>query len=242
MTIIKKQSVKPLDNILNLPFTKMMKIPEGNFIMGSNDNFSWEKPEHPVHIPSFYIGQYQVTQALWEKVMGNNPSRFKGKNRPVERVSWNDIREKDGFLDKLNAMTDFNGIFRLPTESEWEYVAKANENFKYAGSNNLEEVGWYGDNSHQETKPVGLKNPNNFGLYDMSGNIWEWCEDKWHSNYENAPNNGTAWIDDTDSLNRVFRGGSYFFNADDCRSANRNYFLPTFRDNYVGFRLVFQVQ
>ena len=242
MTIIKKQSVKPLDNILNLPFTKMMKIPEGNFIMGSNDNFSWEKPEHPVHIPSFYIGQYQVTQALWEKVMGNNPSRFKGKNRPVERVSWNDIREKNGFLDKLNSMTDFGGVFRLPIESEWEYAAKANENFKYAGSNNLEEVGWYDDNSHYETKPVGLKNPNNFGLYDMSGNIWEWCKDKWHSDYENAPNDGTAWIDGTDSLNRVYRGGSYFFGADGCRSTFRSDDHPTFRGYDVGFRLVFQVQ
>ena len=240
----------------DIPFSEMIKIPEGDFIMGDNNGeYSREKPEHPVHVPSFHIGKYPVTQALWEKVMGNNPSRFKGKNRPVEQVSWNDITEF--FLPKLNKITNLGGKFRLPTEAEWEYAAHGNvgtsdalsthtnaENTKYAGSNNLEEVGWYDENSHDETKPIGLKNPNKFGLYDMSGNVWEWCEDKWHFNYENAPDDGTAWITDTadKSLYRVQRGGSYFNYSDYCRSSYRFNIHPTYRYNGIGFRLVFQVQ
>ena len=116
------------------------------------------------------------------------------------------------------------------------------QHFKYSGSNDLEEVGWYRDNSHQETNPVGLKNPNGFGLYDMSGNVWEWCEDQWHSNYENAPDDGTAWIADAadKSLYRVLRGGSSFNVAVNCRSTFRIDDRPTLRSDYVGFRLGFQ--
>jgi formylglycine-generating enzyme required for sulfatase activity len=240
----------------DIPCSEMIKIPEGDFIMGDN-NSGWdrEKPEHPVHVPSFYIGKYPVTQALWQKVMGNNPSRFKGKNRPVEQVSWNDITEI--FLPKLNKITSLGGKSRLPTEAEWEYAAHGNvgtgdalsthtnaQNTKYAGSNNLEEVGWYNENSHYETKPVGLKNPNKFDLYDMSGNVSEWCEDQWHDNYKNAPDDGTAWITDTPdkSLYRVLRGGSYFYDSGYCRSSSRISIDPSFRLNDVGFRLVFQVQ
>lgn len=226
----------------DIDFSDMQLIKGGAFMMGTEDGYSDETPVHQVKINDFYIGKYPVTQALWQQVMGNNPSRFKGKNRPVEQVSWNDI--KNDFLPKLNELTSFDGKFRLPTEAEWEYAAKTNQNYKYAGSNDLEEVGWYRENSHMETNPVGLKNPNNFGLYDMSGNVWEWCEDQWHNSYENAPTDGSAWIDDAadDSLSRVLRGGSYFFNAAYCRSSYRNYIRPAFRDNYVGFRLVFQVQ
>jgi formylglycine-generating enzyme required for sulfatase activity len=240
----------------DIPFSEMIKIPEGDFIMGDNNGeYSWEKPEHPVHVPSFHIGKYPVTQALWEKVISNNPSRFKGRNRPVEDISWDDITEE--FLPKLNKITSLGGKFRLPTEAEWEYAAHGNvgtrdalsthtnaENTRYAGSDNLEEVGWFRKNSHYETKPVGLKNPNKFGLYDMSGNVWEWCEDKWHSNYENAPDDGTAWITDTadKSLDRVHRGGSCFAYSDYCRSTNRYGNDPALRNFNIGFRLVFQVQ
>jgi formylglycine-generating enzyme required for sulfatase activity len=243
-TVYYKKIMQQFDIFENLPFTAMIKIPKGDFIMGDNNGIDRKKPEHPVHVPSFYIGKYPVTQALWEKVMGNNPSRFKGKNRPVTNISWNDIYEKDGFLDKLNELIDFEGKFRLLSEAEWEYAARANQNYIYSGSNDLETVGWYNDNSYQETNPVGLKNPNDFGLYDMSGNVWEWCEDHSHSNYENAPDDGTAWIDDTtdESLYRVQRGGSCFYFADYCRSAYRRNYHPSFRLNSLGFRLGFQVQ
>jgi formylglycine-generating enzyme required for sulfatase activity len=239
----------------DIDLSEMNLIKGGSFMMGSNNGNNDEKPIHQVTVKDFYIGKYPVIQALWEKVMGNNPSRFKGKNRPVECISWDDITEE--FLLKLNKITSLGGKFRLPTEAEWEYAAHGNvgtrhalsthtnaENTKYAGSDNLEEVGWYDENSHYETKPVGLKNPNKFGLYDMSGNVWEWCEDRWHSNYENAPDDGTAWITDTadKSLLRVHRGGSYFYYSDFCRSSFRDYNVPTLRDDYVGFRLVFQVQ
>ena len=238
----------------DIDFSEIQPIKGGTFRMG-NDEYLTEKLIHQVTVKDFHIGKYPVTQALWEKVMGNNPSYFKGKNRPVEQVSWNDVTKE--FLPKLNKITSLGGKFRLPTEAEWEYAAHGNvgtsdalsthtnaENTKYAGSNNLEEVGWYDENSHDETKPVGLKNPNKFGLYDMSGNVWEWCEDKWHSNYENAPDDGTAWITDTPdkSLYRVRRGGSCFYLSDYCRSTYRGNDDPTSRDSDFGFRLVFQVQ
>jgi len=237
----------------DIDFSEIQPIKGGTFMMGNEDGDGDEKPIHQVTVKDFHIGKYPVTQALWEKVMDNNPSHFKGKNRPVELISWDNITEE--FLPKLNKITSLGGKFRLPTEAEWEYAAQGNvgtrhalstnaENTKYAGSDNLEEVGWYYENSHYETKPVGLKNPNKFGLYDMSGNVWEWCEDKWHSNYENAPDDGTAWITDTadKSLYRVQRGGSYFDSSGDCRSSYRDYYRPTFRFISLGFRLVFQVQ
>jgi sulfatase modifying factor 1 len=237
----------------DINFSEMQFIKGGSFMMGSNE-YGDEKPIHEVHIKDFYIGKYLVTQALWEKVMGNNPSHFKGKNRPVEQVSWNDI--KNEFLPRLNKMTNFEGKFRLPTEAEWEYAAHGNvgtrhalsslttnKNTKYAGSNNLEEVGWYNENSHYETNPVGLKNPNDFGLYDMSGNVWEWCEDQRHDNYKNAPLDGSAWIDAADkSDHRVLRGGSYFYDSAYCRSAIRSNYRPALRYYDIGFRLGFQVQ
>jgi formylglycine-generating enzyme required for sulfatase activity len=238
----------------DIDFSEIQPIKGGTFRMG-NDEYLTEKLIHQVTVKDFHIGKYPVTQALWEKVMGNNPSYFKGKNRPVEQVSWNDVTKE--FLPKLNKITSLSGKFRLPTEAEWEYAAQGNvgtrhalsthtnaENTKYAGSDNLEEVGWFRENSHYETKPVGLKNPNKFGLYDMSGNVWEWCEDKWHSNYENAPDDGTAWITDTadKSLYRVHRGGSCFNYSGGCRSTARFIIHPANRNYSVGFRLVFQVQ
>jgi len=233
-------------------------LPKGTFFMGSDakEAFDNEKPVHEVAITrDFYLGTYPVTQAVWLAVMGGeNPSYFKGMNRPVERVSWLDIMEGDpdqegseGFLQKLNRefpVTDpeLRGYqFRLPTEAEWEYAARAGQPCTYAGSNKLKEVGWYTHNSHGETKPVGLKKPNAWGLYDMSGNIYEWCQDWFKAGYyKDCFRKGT--VEDPHGPDsgpyRVFRGGGFVNTARFCRVSNRFDNLPPFRYPYVGFRLV----
>jgi hypothetical protein len=168
----------------------------------------------------FYIGKYEVTQSQWQAVMGNNPSSFKGGNNPVENVSWNDVQE---FIKKLNAMTGRS--YRLPTEAEWEYAAregKNNSSYEYSGSNSLGSVAWYADNSGSQTHPVGQKSPNALGIYDMSGNVWEWCQDCY----------------DSSCSNRVNRGGSWGNSAAYCRVANRSNNSPDFRSYSLGFRLV----
>jgi len=216
----------------------MVFVKGGSFMMGSDDEdaFDVEKPVHTVTVPDFYIGKYAVTQAIWKKLMSNNPSRFKGKNRPVEKVSWNTITQE--FLPKLKELKGKE--YNLPSEAIWEFAAKGgtlSKGYKYAGSNDLHEVGWYYYNSHEETKPIGLKAPNELNLYDMSGNVYEWCLDHWHDNYNNAPNNGSVWIDINEDESRVFRGSSWL--------ALQHYCRPTYRINYhpyyiyyaVGFRL-----
>ena len=196
---------------------------------------------HKVTVPSFFIGEFPVTQAVWKAVMqGANPSRFKGDQRPVDTVSWHDAKD---FIENLNlVIPEGNLPYHLPTEAEWEFAARGGnktEGYEYAGSNKLKEVGWYNDNSYGETKPVGLKFPNELGLYDMSGNVWEWCEDDWHDNYDSAPKNGSAWIDSPErGVTRVGRGGSSFYGAVRCRSASRYDWLPGYRTGYSGFRLV----
>ena len=218
----------------DIDFSEMQPIKGGAFMMGS-DEYSDEKPIHEVHVKDFYMGKYPVTQGLWDKVMGSNPSRFKGKNRPVERVSWDNINNE--FLPRLNQLTNFQHKFRLPTEAEWEYAAKANQNYIYAGSNDLQEVGWYDKNSHRETKPVGLKNSNGFGLYDMSGNVWELCEDYYHESYQNAPLDGSARTDANKDSSRVLRGGSWNDVDFSCRVALRYWNYPSLRVDDYCFRL-----
>jgi formylglycine-generating enzyme required for sulfatase activity len=180
--------------------------------------------------------------------MGHNPSRFKDcDDCPVENVSWDDVQQ---YIEKLN--TKINRKFRLPTEAEWEYAACGGHlspfeggqgevhvgKYKYAGSDNLDEVGWYNKNSGGKTHPVAAKKSNELGLYDMSGNVREWCQDKWHGNYQGAPIDGSAW-ETGNSSGRVARGGGWYSYARGCRAANRDGFSPDYRYDYIGFRLVF---
>ena len=216
---------------------KMVYVQGGTFIMGATseqggDAWDEEKPAHQVTLSSYSIGQTEVTQALWEAVMGNNPSFFKGDNLPVERVSWDDCQE---FVRKLNRLTGKN--FRLPTEAEWEYAARGgskSRGYKYSGSNTLGNVAWYDDNSGSTTHPVGTKSSNELNLYDMSGNVYEWCND-WYGDYSGAPQanptgpNGGKY--------HVERGGSCFVIAKGCRVSNHayNHFFDC--SNELGLRL-----
>ena len=223
----------------NLPDIAMVYVQGGTFTMGATseqveDADSDEKPAHSVTLDGYYIGKYEVTQKLWKAVMGNNPSYFKGDDLPVENVSWNDVQE---FLRKLNAMTGKR--YRLPTEAEWEFAARggnSSRGYKYSGSNSLGSVVWYTDNSGSRTHAVGTKSPNELGIYDMSGNVREWCQD-WYrdSYYGSSPRNNprgpnSGWY-------RVYRGGSWNFNAWYCRVSIRYYYAPAYRNNNLGFRL-----
>ncbi|MFK7950562.1 MAG: SUMF1/EgtB/PvdO family nonheme iron enzyme [Saprospiraceae bacterium] len=214
--------------------SQMVKIPSGSFQMGSND-YDSEKPVHTVNISSFYMSKYEVTQKQWRAIMGQDPPelRFKGCDEcPVENVSWNDIQE---FIKKLNTKTGKK--YRLPTESEWEYAARGGQSYKYAGSDNIGSVAWYDDNSDGKTHSVGKKTPNGYGLYDMSGNVWEWCQDVWNDNYNGAPTNGSAWMSGGNNSRRVLRGGSWLSIDYDSRVAFRYGNLPSARYYSVGFRL-----
>ena len=216
---------------------KLIEVQGGIFEMGSNDGWDEEKPVHKVSVPTFWIGKHLVTQSLYEFVMGENPSRFEGAEHPVEQVSWNDCQR---FIEKLNS--DFGDLgFRLPTESEWEYAARGGldwkKRYKYAGSNDIEKVAWYDDNSHWESKPVGWKQPNQLGIHDMSGNVWEWCEDDYGS-YENTPRDGSAYMEKPRRDLRVLRGGSWGINSNYCRVSYRNFIYPTVRSYFIGLRLV----
>ena len=220
---------------------KMMKVEGGTFMMGATaeqgrDAFNAEKPAHEGTLSDYYIGETQVTQALLKAVMGDNPSYFKGDdNLPVEQVSWEDIVER--FIPALNRKT--GRTFRLPTEAEWEYAARGgnkSRGYKYSGSNNIEEVAWYNGNSGGMTHPVKGKMANELGLYDMSGNVSELCQD-WFGDYgAGAQTNPMGLVTGSD---RVYRGGSWFNNAGYCRVTYRDYYTPSFRNFNLGFRLVF---
>ena len=225
-----------------LPHHEMIFVEGGTFDMGGNDEEKYddEIPVHTVNVSSFYIGKFPVTQVIWEEVMGENPSRFKGEQRPVERVSWNDIQE---FIEKLNKQT--GKTFRLPSEAEWEFAARGgihSEGYLYAGSDKLKEVGWYAENAGGQTHPVGLKMANELGIHDMSGNVWEWVEDQWHDNYKGAPQDGSPWVDRNKGANRVLRGGYWLNVARDCRVSCRNDYSPVYRNDYIGFRLALSLQ
>lgn len=218
-----------------LPGASFVKIPPGSFQMGSNE-YGDEKPIHTVNIKTFYMMTTEVTQAQWQAVMGNNPSYFKGDNLPVECVSWNDVQE---FLRKLN-QKDPGKNYRLPSEAEWEYACRAGTTTKFYSGNNdsdLDGIAWYSGNSHDKTHPAGQKCPNVWGLYDISGNVWEWCQDWYHDSYKGAPTDGSAWESPRGSY-RVLRGGSWYNFPNFCRSASRSYNSPDRRSYGMGFRLV----
>jgi len=226
---------------------EMVRIPAGTFIMGSPVP-TWHESEISAHTVTiskdYYIGRYEVTQGQWKTIMdGANPSRFKiGDDYPVENVSWDDICRGDGFLKKINALTGKN--FRLPTEAEWEYACRAGQDADfYWGDDPTHELtgsyAWYWDASSSEnssTHPVGLKTPNAFGLYDMSGNVWEWCNDSYES-YDDSPVTDPRLSEVPFGPYRVNRGGSWHHSADACRSAFRNGNSPSERYNFLGFRL-----
>ena len=216
----------------------MVRVEAGTFKMGATAEMKnpWvlEKPTHKVTLTNdYYIGKYEVTQALWQAVMGSNPSYFKGDNLPVEQVSWNDCQE---FLSKLNRIT--GKTFRLPTEAEWEYAArggKKSRGCQYSGSNNLSDVAWYWDNSGSKTHAVGSKQSNELGIYDMSGNVWEWCQD-WHGRYSKSSQTNPTGA--TSGSGRVSRGGCWIGDAGLCRSSYRSDDAPDDRNSDLGFRLV----
>lgn len=217
---------------------EMVHVESGTFMMGAidqdGDAEDNERPTHEVALSSFNIGKYEVTQELWEAVMGENPSYdvFKGAKVPVVDVSWDDC---DDFIRELNKLTGKN--FRLPTEAEWEFAARGGKNgkgYKYAGNDNIEAVAWYDGNSGGHPHPVGQKHPNELGLYDMSGNVLEWCQD-WKGDYSsNAQTNPTG---PSSGYYRVFRGGNWFLGARYCRSSSRSYNGPSSCNYYLGLRL-----
>lgn len=215
---------------------RMIRVEGGTFQMGATseqDSYADdEKPVHSVTLSSYYIGQTEVTQALWQAVMGSNPSRFSGSNLPVEKVSWEDCQT---FITRLNQLTGQK--FRLPTEAEWEYAARGGKNskgYKYSGSNTLGDVAWYTDNSGSKTHPVATKQANELGLYDMSGNIWEWCQD-WKGSYSSSSQ--TNPTGPSSGFDRVNRGGGWNDGARYCRASYRSNNAPSFRFFSLGLRL-----
>ena len=215
----------------------MVKVSGGTFTMGATsemkDSFDDEKPTHQVTLSSYYIGETEVTQALWKAVMGSNPSHFKGDNRPVERVSWNDCQT---FISKLNALTGKN--FRLPTEAEWEFAARGgnqSRHTQFSGSSRINDVAWYGGNSGDKTHPVKTKRPNELGIYDMTGNVREWCQD-WYGSYSSyAQTNPTGAGNGSD---RVCRGGCWYNSPRGCPSSDRIHHPPgDYTDDDFGLRL-----
>lgn len=217
----------------------MVFVEGGTFKMGSDDSDAYyseafydENPVHSVILSGYHIGKYEVTQELWEAVMGSNPSHFKGARRPVEQVSWDDCQV---FIRKLNSLTGKN--FKLPTEAQWEYAArggKKSRGYKYSGSNTIGDVAWYTNNSGKKTHDVGTKIPNELGLYDMAGNVWEWCSD-WYGSYVFSSQTNPSGL--SRGSCRVSRGGSWREGASSCRISKRNFYLPGGSGYGLGFRL-----
>ena len=217
---------------------ELVIIPPGSFEMGSEKGGQAnEKPVHKVTFKKpFCIGKYEVTQEQWQAVMGANPSKFKDPKKPVDTVSWNACR---AFVTKLSEKTSRK--FSLPSEAEWEYACRAGSTSEFCsgdGEEALGEYAWHSGNSGDVTHPVGQRKPNKWGIFDMHGNVWEWCEDMWHESYEGAPTDGSAWVEGGDQLNRLLRGGSWSFPQSRCRSAVRHKTAPTRGPAGPGCRVV----
>ncbi|WP_414568090.1 SUMF1/EgtB/PvdO family nonheme iron enzyme [Nostoc sp. CCY 9925] len=247
-----------VEDLGNGVILEMVQIPGGTFTMGSpegeKDRYSNESPQHQVKVPGFFIGKHPVTQAQYQAVMGNifqkiignnnNPSYFKGENRPVEKVSWDDAIK---FCEKLSQKT--GRTYRLPSEAEWEYACRAGTTtpFYFGETITTDLVNYNGNYPYgsapkgeyrEETTDVGKFPPNSFGLYDMHGNIWEWCLDIYNDNYQGAPTDGSAWLTGKDNNIKLLRGGSWGVNARYCRSADRDRYARATRSRDVGFRVV----
>jgi formylglycine-generating enzyme required for sulfatase activity len=229
----------------------MVAIPAGSFLMGNSDKsgitmriFSTvtrvgkgadkEKPAHQVQVHKFAIGKTPVTQAQWVSVMGSNPSEFSkcGADCPVDNISWNDAKE---FVRKLSAKT--KKPYRLPSEAEWEYACTGGNPQPHCGGEDIDVLGWYKGNSGKAPHRVASMQPNAFGLFDMSGNVWQWVEDGYHSDYVDAPNDGSVWKTDDENPKRVLRGGSWSDDANSARSLNRNRDSADSRENNYGLRV-----
>ncbi|HYX16000.1 MAG TPA: SUMF1/EgtB/PvdO family nonheme iron enzyme [Nostoc sp.] len=227
-----KDFVEDLGNGITL---EMAQIPGGTFMMGSSEKevgrYKDENPQHKVKVSGFFMGKYEITQPQYQAIMGNNPSNFKGEKRPVETVSWDDAVK---FCEKLSQKT--GKTYRLPSEAQWEYACRAGTTtpFYFGETITTELVNFNG----KETKPVGSFPPNAFGLYDMHGNVWEWCQDYWHDNYNGAPDDGSAWLTGGNNTRRLVRGGSWITSLTRCRCAHRNNNIPANRLNTIGLRVV----
>lgn len=224
--------------VLEKLIANMVKVEGSTFTMGAtpeqgNDAYEYERPAHQVTLSDYYIGRYEVTQKEWQAVMGDNPSKFYGDNLPVDYVSWNDCQD---FINKLNQLTGLK--FRLPTEAEWEFAArggKQSKGYKYSGSDNAKNIAWYEKNSGSKPHQVGTKEPNELGIYDMSGNVGEWCGD-WYGRYSSsAQTNPTG---PSSGSGRVLRGGGWSRDAGYCRVSDRSLINPSIRGNFSGFRVV----
>jgi len=230
----------------------LILVEGGTFMMGSMNDADKGKPVHQVTVQRFYIGKYEVTQKEWTGVMGSNPSHYKGDNLPVEMISWHDAIEycnkrsvKEGLtpaytVSGQNVTWNKNADgYRLPTEAEWEYAARGGNNgsteFMYSGSNTVDDVAWYGENSGNKTHEVGQKKPNGLGLYDMSGNVWEWCWDL-HEGYPSEPHTDPSGA--ITGSNRILRGGPYYDGATQQHVAYRGAREPSYLYNSIGLRIV----
>ena len=218
----------------NLEF---VDIPAGSFIMGDNNGDEDEKPAHLVNLSAFKISRYPITQSQYRAIMNHSPAHFQGDdNCPVENISWNDAKN---FCEKLSQIT--GQAVQLPSESQWEYACRAGGTGKYGFGYSASQLGryaWTECNSENKTHSVGQKSANKWGVYDMHGNVWEWCEDVWHDNYNDAPNDGSAWVNGGEGSQRVLRGGSWNVSIKLCRSANRGRSISVNSGKNVGFRIV----
>lgn len=228
-------------DIISAIESRMIKVDGGTYTMGcANEKdtscYYWEKPAHKVTLKDFYMAKYPVTQKEWEAMMSYNPDFKNCPDCPVENITWNEAKQ---FVEKLAMLSGKS--YRLPTEAEWEYAAKGGSNSKgyvYAGSNNIDLVAWYRNNSAKNTHPVGKLAPNELGLYDMTGNVWQWCSDWFDGEYYiHSPERNPLGPDGTSDNYRVVRGGSWWYEAPHCRIVNRDRYPTDAKDDDVGFRL-----